>query len=291
MVTDILHGFAGDDFLAGGDGTDTVLFSAAPASVTVDLSDQVSVADFASIVAGDSPAVIAATGGAGSNVLSGFENVTGSQSDDIITGDANNNVLNGNGGADTLSGGAGNDTFITDGLDQIDGGADTDTVSFANLAADGVAGAFDGVIVDLDVNSAGANGTPGQDGAIIDAPPAAGGQPVNGVNLVDIENVIGSDFNDGIFGNNEVNVLEAGGGNDILHGFAGDDFLAGGDGTDTVLFSAAPASVTVDLSDQVSVADFASIVAGDSPAVIAATGGAGSNVLSGFENVTGQSVR
>ena len=146
---------------------------------------------------------------------------------------------------------------------------------------------FDGVIVDLDVNSAGANGTPGQDGAIIDAPPAAGGQPVNGVNLVDIENVIGSDFNDGIFGNNEVNVLEAGGGNDILHGFAGDDFLAGGDGTDTVLFSAAPASVTVDLSDQVSVADFASIVAGDSPAVIAATGGAGSNVLSGFENVTG----
>ena len=99
------------------------------------------------------------------------------------------------------------------GLDQVDGGEGTDTVSFANLAADGVAGAFTGVIVDLDVNSAGANGTPGQDGAILDTPPAAGGQPVNGINLVDIENVIGSDFNDGIFGNNEVNVLEAGGGN------------------------------------------------------------------------------
>jgi len=77
-----VHGFAGDDFLDGGEGTDTALFSAAPAGVTVDLNNQVD-----DVTADGAP--FAATGGAGNNVLAGFENVTGSQSDDTIIGDAN----------------------------------------------------------------------------------------------------------------------------------------------------------------------------------------------------------
>ena len=284
---DLVHGFAGNDFLAGGEGTDTVLFSAAPAGVFVDLSQQVSQEDFDAIVAGEQSASFAATGGAGNNVLSGFENVTGSQSDDQIIGDNFANVLNGNGGADLLNGGGGNDTFISDALDTIDGGSGVDTVSFAGVAENATGGAFNGVIVDLDVNSAGAAGTPSQDGAILDLPPAAGGVQIGDLEVDDVENVIGSDFNDGLFGNNEVNVLDGGAGNDLVHGFAGDDFLAGGEGTDTVLFSAAPAGVEVDLEDQVSQDGFDAIVAGDESASFAATGGAGSNVLSGFENVTG----
>ncbi|UTW56305.1 CHRD domain-containing protein [Kordiimonas sp. SCSIO 12610] len=285
---DIIHGFAGDDFLSGGAGIDTVLFSAAPNAVVVDLSAQVSASEFASIVAGSADAVVAATGGAGNNVLSGFENVVGSQSDDDITGDENANLLNGNGGADTLSGGAGNDTLVSDAQDVIDGGEGIDTVDFSNVAEENVTGgAFTGVIVDLDVNSAGPNGTPSQEGAILDAPPAANGQQIGDLSITDVENVIGTDFNDGLFGNNEVNVLDAGDGNDVIHGFAGDDFLSGGEGVDTVLFSAAPSGVVVDLSAQVSASEFASIVAGETDAVIAATGGAGNNVLSGFENITG----
>ena len=447
---DVIHGFAGNDFLSGGEGTDTVVFAAAPAGVAVDLRNQVADEDFEAIAAGESSSRFAATGGAGDNVLSGFENVTGSQNDDTITGGIDDNVINGNGGndlvfalagddllsggagsdtlngglgndtiiggggsdfydggagsdtasfedigagvtadlntgnaqyvingnvvvdqfanienlvgslnddvfvgdlysnllsgndgndtldggvggdtldggagadsliggsgndnliggdgadildggagADTLDGGAGadsliggtsNDLFITDGLDQIDGGQGSDTVDFSNLGEDAVAGAFGGVIIDLDVESAGAAGTPGQNGAILDAPPAAGGQPVNGVNLVDIENAIGSDFNDGLFGNNEVNILASGAGDDVIHGFAGNDFLSGGEGIDTVVFAAAPAGVTVDLNDQVADEDFEAIAAGESSSIFAATGGAGENVLSGFENVTG----
>ena len=183
--------------------------------------------------------------------------------------------------------GSGNDSFVTSQLVQFDGGAGVDSVDFSGLSENASGGVFNGVIIDLDVNSAGANGTPSQEGAILNAPPAAGGQQIADLEVDDVENVVGTNFNDGLFGNNEVNVLESGAGNDLIHGFGGSDFLSGGAGTDTVLFSAAPAGVTVDLNDQVSATDFAAIVAGDSPAVVAASGGAGNNVLSGFENVTG----
>ena len=153
---------------------------------------------------------------------------------------------------------------------------------------------IDGVIIDLDVNSSGAAGTPSQSGGFLDALPAA--VAVDGVvpeeniiaELDDFENVIGSDFNDCLFGNNEVNILEGGDGDDLIHGFAGDDFLSGGEGTDTVLFSAAPQGVDVDLNDQASEDDFQNFATGAAAAsIFAATGGAGNNVLAGFENVTG----
>ncbi|MGF1535850.1 MAG: CHRD domain-containing protein [Elainellaceae cyanobacterium] len=229
------------------------------------------------------------------DTLSGIENVVGSNDSDTIIGDDNSNtleglegddVLDGAGGADTLLGGDGDDTIISDGLDTIDGGEGIDTVDFSGVAEDATGGAFNGVIVDLDVNSAGPAGTPSEDGAILDAPPAAGGVQIGELEVDNVENLIGSAFNDGLFGNNEVNVLQGEDGDDLVHGFAGDDFLAGDAGNDTVLFAAAIASVEVDLSAQVSEAEFEAIVAGEAPAAFAATGGAGNNVLSGFENVT-----
>ncbi|MEM7221604.1 MAG: calcium-binding protein [Pseudomonadota bacterium] len=183
--------------------------------------------------------------------------------------------------------GSGDDSLVTSQLVQFDGGEGNDTLDFSSLGENASGGAFNGVIVDLDVNSAGAAGTPSQDGAVLDLPPAAGGQQIADLEVDDVENLVGSDFNDGLFGNNEVNVLESGAGNDLIHGFAGDDFLSGGADVDTVLFSAAPAGVVVDLNDQVSEAEFDAILAGDIASVIAASGGAGNNVLSGFENVTG----
>ena len=52
--------------------------------------------------------------------LSNFENVEGSDLDDVITGDASANVLDGNAGDDQISGGTGDDT--------IDGGAGDDAI-------------------------------------------------------------------------------------------------------------------------------------------------------------------
>jgi Ca2+-binding RTX toxin-like protein len=51
--------------------------------------------------------------------------------------------------------------------------------------------------------------------------------------LTKIENLIGSDFNDGLTGNATYNVLDGRGGNDALRGWAGADALMGGLGNDS----------------------------------------------------------
>ena len=49
---------------------------------------------------------------AGSDTLSGFENLTGSQFNDTLKGNAGNNVISGLSGNDKLTGAGGNDTFV-----------------------------------------------------------------------------------------------------------------------------------------------------------------------------------
>src|SRR3546814_4359380 len=67
------------------------------------------------------------TGGdAQGDTLSGIENLTGSDNDDVLTGDAGANVLDGGAGNDILTGGGGADTLI--------GGAGTDTASYAGYS-------------------------------------------------------------------------------------------------------------------------------------------------------------
>src|SRR5258708_867459 len=82
------------------------------------------------------------TGGAGSDTLVNFENLTGSAYDDTLTGVGNANTLKGLAGDDTLNGGAGNDTasyadagsgvnvsLALQGSAQDTSGAGTDTLS------------------------------------------------------------------------------------------------------------------------------------------------------------------
>lgn len=76
--------------LDGGEGTDLLDFSQSAAGVSVDLED----------------------GTAGTALVENFENITGSDFDDVITGDAAANVITGGAGNDILSGGAGVDTFV-----------------------------------------------------------------------------------------------------------------------------------------------------------------------------------
>ncbi|MCY1417178.1 hypothetical protein D9M71_327050 [compost metagenome] len=92
---DVLVGGLGNDVLDGGSGIDTASYQGASAGVTVNLS----------LLGGQN------TLGAGTDSLSGIENLLGSDFDDNLTGNGGDNLLAGNGGTDRLTGGAGADTF------------------------------------------------------------------------------------------------------------------------------------------------------------------------------------
>jgi len=173
----VIDGGLGDDSLDGGAnaaGGDTASYASATSAVTVSLA-----------VAGAQ-----ATGGAGTDTLSNFENLLGSDYNDSLTGNAGNNVLNGGGGDDLLVGGAGADTLI--------GGTGTDTVSYASAAA----------AVSVTINGTGTLGD------------------ANGDVLSGIENLIGSAFNDTLTGDGAANVITGGGGDDALNGAGGIDTVS-----------------------------------------------------------------
>ncbi|WP_185966231.1 retention module-containing protein [Ectopseudomonas mendocina] len=93
---DLLVGGAGDDTLNGGGGIDTASYIDATSGVTVSL-------------ASSAPQN---TGGAGTDTLSGIENLIGSNFGDMLTGNSGDNTLSALVGNDILIGGAGNDTFV-----------------------------------------------------------------------------------------------------------------------------------------------------------------------------------
>ena len=131
------------------------------------------------------------------------DEIAGGGSNDGVTGQAGNDMLNGRIGNDALDGGAGNDT--------IDGGEGTDTVvyQFAPAGVDVVLGEGETI------------GTASDGYGSTDS-------------LSNLENVIGSDFNDNLTGNSGNNSLTGRAGNDTILGLSGDDFLTGGAGADTM---------------------------------------------------------
>ena len=194
----MFEGGSGDDMIDGGAGDDTASYAAAASGVAVDLT-----------IAGAQNTL-----GAGTDTLTGIENLTGSDFADTLIGDDGDNELSGGGGNDMLFGAAGEDMLDGGtGDDTIDGGADIDTARYATAAA--------GVTVDLTI--AGAQNTLG---AGIDT-------------LLGIENLIGSGFADTLTGDDGANLLEGG---------AGDDILDGGADIDTAIYATAAAGVTVDLT-------------------------------------------
>jgi len=109
---DLLYSGAGNDLLDGGTGSDTASYAHATAAVTVNLG----------LLGAQN------TLGAGTDTLTGIENLLGSNFNDSLTGDANNNVINGGLGNDFLNGGAGDDLLIGGmGNNTLTGGAGADT--------------------------------------------------------------------------------------------------------------------------------------------------------------------
>lgn len=159
--------------------------------------------------------MIVALGSAFDNVINTVEGnsddnaLTGTQYVDEISGDDGDDILYGLAEDDILQGGDGSDTLVGGGgADVLEGGQGEDFASYTTSDAR--------VILDLlDVVSA--------DGDAI------------GDTFASIEGVIGSDYNDVIFGDNAANILIGGAGNDRLYGRGGGDTLDGGNGNDILL--------------------------------------------------------
>ena len=109
---DLLYSGPGNDLLDGGTGIDTASYAHATAGVTVNLG----------LLGAQN------TLGAGTDTLTGIENLIGSNFNDTLTGDNNNNVINGGLGNDILNGGGGDDLLIGGmGNNTMTGGAGADT--------------------------------------------------------------------------------------------------------------------------------------------------------------------
>ena len=204
---DIIAGADGADLLNGGEGEDTLDYHYSSEGVRVDLSLQEDYVAYTGLGAD-------AGGQASGDLIQGFENVRGSQHDDILTGSSDAYVRNEKTaeGDNKLYGGKGNDTLIgSGGSDLLDGGKGVDTVSYENAKS--------GVHVDLSTGQ----GSKGQ---------AAGDS------YVSIENLTGSDHDDVLAGNDGVNVINAGKGDDVVMAKADGDTITLGAGSDVVDFTA-----------------------------------------------------
>lgn len=151
--------------------------------------------------------------------ITGSGIINGTELPDLIFGSDGADTINGLGGDDRITGFGGQDV--------IDGGAGNDTVDYS---AEDLGTGFLGVTANLDPN--GTQGTPSDD------------------TLINIENVVGTDLQDLLLGNDEDNRLTGRAGGDYIAGFGGDDILsagfepsgtggfntlAGGDGNDVLI--------------------------------------------------------
>ena len=276
---DLLYGGLGNDTIRGGDGVDTVSFE------DVSVVNGIGVGVY--LLRAEN--VNRSQGDGGFDIITGVENVIGSQISDTLDGDHGNNVLTGlggddlligEGGDDTLNGGAGED-FLRgrDGNDIAYGGADNDFFSGGegNDLMDGGDG-IDRASMFLSL------GTDIQAGATVDLAITTAQDTGHGMDtFLNIEHVSGTTFADTLSGNSGDNWLWGVGGGDTLDGRDGNDLLevgiganilTGGNGVDTVrLFDniTPPLNVTVNLNLQGAAQDT----------------GSGLMTLSGIENVTG----
>ncbi|MBV1714158.1 MAG: cadherin-like domain-containing protein, partial [Desulfomicrobium sp.] len=125
---DTLRGGTNGDTLHGGAGNDTADYSASKDGVQVDLTRQ----DGTQTQSG---------GDAEGDVLTGIENITGSNRADVLIGDGKANVLHGLDGDDTITGNGGNDTvYGGEGHDSIVGNNTGRTLMYGGVGNDTITG-------------------------------------------------------------------------------------------------------------------------------------------------------
>ena len=259
---DVLQGGRGADYIHGGWGTDTVSYYSSYAGVTVNLGSGTATNGdaygdtirYVENITGSYWYSDSLTGNAGNNVIDGLRGddlIYGTSGNDTIIGGLGFDTLDyrligntngvevdltqgrvdkgsdgldtvssieevygtnygdsfiGNAGANTFEGLNGDDTFHADaGSDTYFGGAGIDTVTYASSAAA------------VSVNLATRSGSGGS---------------AQGDYVGEIENLIGTLYDDTLTGNGSDNKLRGDFGDDTLRGGTGNDMLAGGFGAD-----------------------------------------------------------
>ena len=229
---DVFTGTAGDDAFVGGGGVDTVVYSGAASAVRVDLR----------LGAPQN------TNGAGTDTLSGFENLIGSDFNDTLIGTAGENALTGGLGSDVLLGMGGNDILI--------GGAGAANTMQGGLGDDVYVVEANDTIVEL--------AGQGRDRVETTRNLFNLSANVEDLTFTGTGNFTG-------YGNASNNVIIGGAGNDLLFGGAGLDTLNGGLGSDTAVYATAAGGVNADLT--------AGAASND--------GDGGADVLTSIESLTG----
>ncbi len=266
---------------------DTILFATPPAPdvpIEIDLSEDDE--DINLTIPGDADLDIET--GEGDNKI-----VTGDGDNKIVTGDGDNDITTG-GGDDIVTTGGGDDTIHTgDGDDVVHAGGGDDAIvggqGGGNDLYDGGSGsntveypsANTGITVDL--NEVDRSGDPilsAALGAILLGASLPATTPVGyaqggniGIDaLIDIDNVVGGNFNDSITGNSDANIFTGGG---------GDDRLIGRGGIDTALYTGTLVSANI-----TAVIDADPVTAGNQAGWRVSAGAEGTDLLTGIEKVT-----
>ncbi len=133
--------------------------------------------------------------------LANVENITGTAYSDLIRGNAEDNTIH-----------------YTGGYDKVDGRGGTDTADFSSFGS--------AVWVNLAYS--------GSEGWTKDAADLSSGTWREIADLVSVENVTGSEYDDKLYGDEGANILLGLGGDDILQGNGGSDILDGGSGQNTL---------------------------------------------------------
>lgn len=284
---DTLLATGGDDTLDGGEGADvadlSVLSSVGLQVVYSNSAEAKVIGDGLQVSLVDIEQLWGSMGDDSMTGAEGNEIFVGAQGNDRLDGGGGADVLLGGEGDDTLLGGSGDDTLVGGaGADVFDGGDGLDVVSYADASG--------AVYITLAV-------------------PNSQAGDANGDQYSNIEAVVGSNFNDTVYGSSAADHVSGGGGNDLFYGSAGADTLDGGVGSNQVNYSGSAVAIQVDLSsaaaqaggdaqgDQLSHIQeiigsaFSDALTGDDTANKlfgqdgndSITGGAGNDVLSGDE--------
>lgn len=195
----------------------------------------------------------------------GNDRICGGDDPDFVRGGAGRDVIEGAGGSDTAHGGSGEDRILAGpgAVEALFGGPGDDRLFGGPGSFDGLIGGGGDDLLD---------GGPGRDLAeFFDAPSGVSADLETDVAvgrgtdaIPSIEGLVGSNFDDRLFGDATSNLIVAQEGNDVvdargsgtleglgadlIDGGAGVDTLDGGPGADIVTFEDAPGPVTVDLA-------------------------------------------
>ncbi|WP_370302351.1 hypothetical protein [Pseudooceanicola sp.] len=247
-----LHGGKGDDLLDGGktrdndelngdQGDDTIIGRIGAGRDTIDGGEGSDILDYS----GEKRAVLASLEhGDGDDTVENVEWLLGTSFNDTLLGNDEANVLVGGKGRDRVFTGGGADLIIyTSGIDTVSGGEDSDTVDFGAFRA----------AVDVDLGNATHAATTGGKKSFDQGTQ----RKLMRLPELDVENAIGSRFDDRLTGNEGANILAGGKGDDLVIAKGGDDILTyddgrdtwnGGGGSDTGVFAKFDKAIKVNLS-------------------------------------------